>query len=1169
MQETQSQVIDQVAAGTPEFPLGTQLDQAQLSELVGFAVDAFKSYWAGVDTKEEFAEQLSGYGEGYTPELGFRILRAIGSSAVLKGVENDPRQLEHVAQTEAGFQAVLAGSVLHGYNAAVNMPKAYRAVAGAEGLDLALDELIEQRPQAILTSVESLSTVIEPDKLDAKVRMAYETIKRDDSKRLSPYLLNTTVVRAVGIEKLAVDVHEAIGSGEFFNGRISPSDVKGVVELGLVDPEEGLSIALDALKKGDSFVDLRGLHKITTLADNADELWQKVQEVALEIIHDPEADTKIISGIAEDFARSYYEYYDKEFSSRVLQEVKDTRGPLVLMDMVSTLATSSDSASRELLKEIVDEAIQVFNSEPDMQKRGEIAKGLIVVIETFDPVVKRELISSYAETNPRDFTFEWRLKPKSEKTDEENEFLRESLITAINGLESSLVFGRIDTLKEWFEDGDPRLKEIILARCDELESISGLGKVDSLTNFFSRDELQEIFTKVLDRGENSWDQTSTFGAAIKVFGFREAVDMFAEQIRIKPALALNLISDNQMMLGDVELGELIQVVLEKGNTIGLVRQLDHLAYRLPKEELVSIMNRAVKLAPQELLEKLKSLQAVLDESTVSRLINDVMHHNPAVVLSSLKKLPEGFINGADEVIEYMKTDERTKLAPKYFQKIMKRLPKAEDTTAFIILSKEAKRVYMKLNKILSVEDMKGADMLIRIQASMGRSGERAELDSISLAALMAVEGLEPEFIQTADDAKRNAVVAINKRLGSNLNPEDYQALEDKLGSLVPLSMYSLFITETNKPYQANGEYLREIVNEISSGDYRSWRYGDREELINDEIIPRLTEEQYANWQEVMSIESADIVADDAASVSRRIQEVISRCLLENHTIEKLSNLEDPLGTLGEIRVELGDIGKRIGDVHRLKKSGDISEEDADTQVAELEDKKKQLEVATNVVRLSKVSPDEVVSGVLFNEKGKPTKVTIEEALGEIVERYGVEALDAFGQLESVLENFRNAATTDIGSITVSDVDDFQTTFEIGANPVGSCQHYELGRFNVGLPGYFEPSVKIISVQNDKGKLVARSVVRLASDGGGQPVMVLEPVYMSQASDDIEGAIKAHAKTKAESMGIQLFVEGKGGRQDIQIKNQRAPRIYSDVFGGVREKEAEKPSTARNGLVLIV
>ncbi len=160
----------------------------------------------------------------------------------------------------------------------------------------------------------------------------------------------------------------------------------------------------------------------------------------------------------------------------------------------------------------------------------------------------------------------------------------------------------------------------------------------------------------------------------------------------------------------------------------------------------------------------------------------------------------------------------------------------------------------------------------------------------------------------------------------------------------------------------------------------------------------------------------------------------------------------------------------------------------------------------------------------------------------------------------MLNSYAAAATTDIGRITVSDVDDYQTTIEIGANPVGSCQHYQNGLFNQGLLGYFEPGVKIIAVRNDGGGLVARAILRLAFDPTGSPVMVLEPTYISQASNDIEDAVKKHATAKAANMGLVLYNSGSGeAATTVTLPRLIAPYGYSDGFGGLY-RSSHQPET---------
>ncbi len=215
------------------------------------------------------------------------------------------------------------------------------------------------------------------------------------------------------------------------------------------------------------------------------------------------------------------------------------------------------------------------------------------------------------------------------------------------------------------------------------------------------------------------------------------------------------------------------------------------------------------------------------------------------------------------------------------------------------------------------------------------------------------------------------------------------------------------------------------------------------------------------------------------------------------------------------------------------------------------------------MRLSNVTPEEVTAGVLFNDKGNPTKRTIESVVGELVAENGDEAAEVFQQIDLALESYRESATTDIGNIRVSDIDDYKTTIEIGANPVGSCQHYELGQENKGLLSYFDPSVKIVTVQNEKDRLVARAAMRIVDTASG-PALLLEPTYNSQASDDIEASILDHAKRKAESMGIGLYATSPEGEKSVvTLSNFRSPALYSDVFQVSSSRNLEDVQGSKN------
>ena len=1155
--ENQSPPLE--AALAPEYAFGSPLDASQFEELKGFAVDSFGSWWAGADTPEEFAANLAETGEAYTPEAGAKILRALGSTGLLRGIENNDIQTEHAAETESGFQAILAGSVINGYNALTSAPRAYRALVGEEQFSAGVEQAIAEQPLQVLTSIGKLETVLDDEEKSRVIGSAYDALQADDSKHLAAYMLTDELVQAVGHERLEEDVRAAIEQGEFFGKSIYGGDVLKVAEKGLITAEEAMDIVIPEIAANSVFSGYN-LEKIALLSDDTAGLWKKVQDEVLRVVRDDNSDPDIVEGMVKHFTSKYTDSYSESFAQNVVGIVRENRGDIAV---VPALTNIGDTFGESFAEEVLEGAVDALGAETDDDKKQEIVKTLVSVFDRLDEDTKRTVIAEYASSTPDEFLKDYRLIPKDTREPEENEFLRDALIKAQTQVDPETIARYLDNIRSWFPEGDTRFKEHILPRLNELTNANVLN-VELLKEYMDEEQQRSLLVGIMDRideTEQYYLQT-TFSKAIEFFGTEDAKELFAEQIRLNPGLAIGLLNNNQMLFDGTEVVRLIDTAIEGGKINNLMHSLGHLAFRLPKQELTGIMDKAVEDAPKALLEQLENLTGIVNIKEMQRLAGDVMRVNPAIVLGALGKLPEGVIGDASEVISFMEQDSRTALAPKYFKKIMRRLPKAEDTTAFHIMAKEAVMVYSKINRIMRLEDGTGEEMLLRIRDSIGGSSERSELDSISLAVLMAVEEVEPGEIQNAADAKMRSIEALNKRLGLQLvtTREKVDEVESKIGSVVPLSMYALFTNEENKGY------LRDIVASVDTGEYQAWKYGELGGLMDEGIMPKLAETSYVEWQSSGSTESRDVVADDASSVANKIREVIGRGLLDNPTIEKLAHLDDPIAMIDDMKTEAGQIGKNIGAVHRQKAAGEISEEEAAAQVAELQSQKEQLEIATNTVRLSRVGAEEIAAGYLFNEKGRPTKATIEGTLNEVVEQNGVEAIEAFGQLQVMLDSYRNAASTDIGDIVVSDVDDFQTTLEIGANPVGSCQHYELGQFNNGLLGYFEPSVKIVGVRNDKNRLVARSVVRLTSDLEGNAAMVLEPTYMSQASDDIEQAIVSHAKAKAEKMGVQLYVMGDGGRTDLEIRNHRAPAIYSDIFGGIHEQGADGPAVARKSLI---
>ncbi len=590
-----------------------------------------------------------------------------------------------------------------------------------------------------------------------------------------------------------------------------------------------------------------------------------------------------------------------------------------------------------------------------------------------------------------------------------------------------------------------------------------------------------------------------------------------------------------------ELAEALTNIELSGLTLVALR-LGILSKDLPPDKLVEVIDR------------------VIEVRGVANVVDGILFLSPSereVVMSKVaKSAPLRLIDiyrrgnmmpstgeGASQLTSCMELDGRTSLAPAYFREAIRRLPRAEGKPSFAIVFQEAMDTYSQIDDILAVGD-EAKEMLVRIQATLGHRGPKADRDGIALAKAVIRQGCNPAEIETALDAKAYPLHSLNQELGLELDTSEsgIDQLAEKAGDLMPSLVYAASADPAVR------SRLGEIITALASDSYHHHRYPDRQQLIEAGILPAIDEAAYQRWQTANTTDSAEVVANTAVDVSDKIRQVVSSALSSYRQLEDFNHLADPEAKIEAIGATLAQLGQRIGATHRQKQHGEISPAQAEAAVAALGAQKHQLELARDAVRLAGVTGSEVASGKLHNEDGRPTQATIAETLDKLAAIDLGQSSETLSQLREMLDNYAAAATTDIGRIVVSDVDDYQTTIEIGANPVGSCQHYESGSLNKGLLGYFEPGVKIITVRNDNGGLIARAILRLAFDRNGSPAMVLEPTYASQASNDIEGAVKDHATAKAASMGLVLY-NSKSRPGGMTLPRLIAPCGYSDGFGG--------------------
>ena len=666
-----------------------------------------------------------------------------------------------------------------------------------------------------------------------------------------------------------------------------------------------------------------------------------------------------------------------------------------------------------------------------------------------------------------------------------------------------------------------------------IEIAGQLVQNDRLQSDVARDVLRGEPELILQKSRELLEALELIGGMPSTIGNDEIERMLQERILANPDDYLKTATELAEVLTNIELAGLTLVALRLGSLPKdfspdkLVEVIDK---HIEIGGIWDVVGGVVSLSPSER----DVAMAAVAKLAPPRLIDIYCRSN----------MMPPTVEGISQLTSCMELDERTSLAPAYFSEIVRRLPRAEGKPSFAIVFQEAMDTYSQIDYILAVGDEAKA-MLGRIQATLGRRGPGADRDSIALANAVIRQGRDPAEIETALEAKAYPLHCLNRDLGLELDVSEsgLDQLTEKMGDLMPSMVYA---ASADQPVRSR---LAEIITSLASDSYHHHKYPACQPLIEAGILPPIDEAAYQRWQTTESTDSAEVVANTAVDVSDKIRQVVSSALSSYQQLEGFNHLEDPEAKIEAIGAVLAQIGQQIGATHRQKQHGEISPEQAETAVAALQAQKQQLELARDAVRLAGVTGPEVASGKLHNEDGRPTQATISQTLDKLAAVDLGQSSETLSQLREMLDNYAAAATTDIGRIVVSDVDDFQTTFEIGANPVGSCQHYKTGGFNRGLLGYFEPGVKIITARNDSGGLIARAILRLAFDPDGSPAMVLEPTYAAQASNDIEDAVKDHAVAKAASMGLVLY-NSRSRSADMTLPRLIAPYGYSDGFGGL-------------------
>lgn len=381
------------------------------------------------------------------------------------------------------------------------------------------------------------------------------------------------------------------------------------------------------------------------------------------------------------------------------------------------------------------------------------------------------------------------------------------------------------------------------------------------------------------------------------------------------------------------------------------------------------------------------------------------------------------------------------------------------------------------------------------------------------------------------------------------------------------------------------KFFQELATRYFSGDYIGWRaWGETppadephalqalQKLKDARSLPsELSLEQYYAWLEDTEHSVEESLRVNVADVRKGIRKILDECIVDRHiTAEEL--LLNPHKLRAEYDTLIAPLNQYTNTLKVLRNNAEHSAseryKDTKRKIAEYraahDDAIKLCTARLLLLSLQHVTEDNLrKEEIICLNKRYEWK----EAFQIMNAAFSAQRLFAhdLGRMNSLLTNAHQLLTQDgqknHGNLTVTDRFDFGVHLRIGSVPVSTCQSlFHSGDYNMGLLSYLaDPSVRILKLYDEKGILVARSVLRLLSDKDGCPALFLERVYMNNFHRSIQDAIVATALGKAEKLGVTLYsheCEGNieqdlgGTAQDLFSFGGRSPYQYTDAGGGL-------------------
>jgi len=614
---------------------------------------------------------------------------------------------------------------------------------------------------------------------------------------------------------------------------------------------------------------------------------------------------------------------------------------------------------------------------------------------------------------------------------------------------------------------------------------------------------------------------------------------------------------------------------------------------LPKQQVKEFLEKSYLSHPQEFVGRIVygDLNEYFNESEIETLIDSLTVNHPLIILGNIESLSKKFQYITTEYIIQRSTSDKTRtlLAQKTTAGINKRLVAQAGTEAEEILFKQGK----SLDSRLAIIRRSFTEESIQRLAEKLNITESTELEICDMLAFLGNTAQDPNSEISKVNSYEDLQILFSKELCKLLNvltPEggpDPSKLKDQMPVLSKVAVYceALDNNPSLKPI------LSEFVQSLVDGQYDKWRFGEiseetLSELHRSELLPEnLTLDQYRLWQQEFSTTREANQTNSVKSFIQNCQNIIlenSQFLQDMPEDSQIntSSIESLKGQIGSIGESVGRLNKNLQSLRALEQSeltdAEISRITAEVAQLKSQQSKSQIQLAI----ISILNTRNILASTTEALTTEQSESIIKESKKHIATLSRLltdeQTNGLITQLNSEIAALESGSSP-AAKITISDKSDPRTTIEVGERPVGSCQSYRTGEFRECLMSYFNQNTKIILVENENGKPIARAVLRLldsAQQGGGElePCLFLETVYSAVGQDAVSDAIISHAAEKAKQLGIPLLISSKSqneqgefvsveesenfkftpSRTQLISRGSRAPYIYSDALGGSRK-----------------